>query len=618
MPDILDKFGKSSIDTDYAIATTVKTTRVSGVAVLEAFDLSRFADDTPVFFVTYKKTTDPLTDVVSVTNLVSWKALVNAGANTLTNLTLAPGYTDDGNDVGDFIECIPTSYWENSLIDALLTSFNPDGTLKTAAVQEALNISGAIPPDYTPLANPPSSVTYLGQRSYEMVFNGVDYTDRLNPSTRLRTTRTAAAPVQCTSLNGTTQYWVKTSPNKLTFTDDFVVSVWVKLASYPASSGVIVSRYNGTSGWGLVIGSEGTVDMYGRNGASANVSRVTSYQSIPLNKWVHIAVQLDMSAFTATTTTSYIMIDGTDVPAYVTRGGTNPTSLLQAGNLEIGSQNGGTVLFPGKIAQVAIFNAKVTQAIIRTYISQGLSGSEASIASAYSFSNAVTDLNIATPNDLSIGGGAATATNADSPFGTQGSGLISPTLDYGIVTAATFSTNTTVTVQAPAGNTIPTSGGVSEVLYSGMAAPYGMPKLTSFRLSAFNATDTKALAAQISDFIISQATDPIRWAQNGNAGGGFYFTIDSGRVAGYGFTATLALSAAANTPYVINFPSGMFTDIHQFGLALGAGQATTNQYVGISGNAALTTTQAAFYLISTAATVITATQTKVGYTFNGI
>lgn len=139
MAAITDKFGKASIDTDYAIATTVKTTRVSGATVLEAFDLSKFSDDTPVFFVTYKKTTDPVTGVVSVTNLVSWKGLVNVGANTITNLTLAPGYADTGNAIGDFIECIPTSFWENTLIDGIFVGHNPDGTFKVSAVNDAIN-----------------------------------------------------------------------------------------------------------------------------------------------------------------------------------------------------------------------------------------------------------------------------------------------------------------------------------------------------------------------------------------------------------------------------------------------------------------------------------------------
>jgi len=142
MPAITDYFGKSSTALNYAVATTVKTTRTAGVAVLEAFDLSRYAPDTPVYFITYKKTTDPVTNVVTVTSLVSWKGLVNVGANTLTNLTLAPGYADTGNAVGDFIECIPTSFWENSLIDGLFVGHNPDGTFKKAALQNALGNDG--------------------------------------------------------------------------------------------------------------------------------------------------------------------------------------------------------------------------------------------------------------------------------------------------------------------------------------------------------------------------------------------------------------------------------------------------------------------------------------------
>ncbi len=134
MPLITDYFGKASIDSDTSVATTVKTTRLIGGTVLEAFDLSKFSDDTPVFVVTYKKTIDPVTSEVSVTNLVSWKGLVNAIANTITNLTLAPGYSDTGNAIGDFIECIPTSYWGNSLIDGLMQSINPDGTLKDSIV----------------------------------------------------------------------------------------------------------------------------------------------------------------------------------------------------------------------------------------------------------------------------------------------------------------------------------------------------------------------------------------------------------------------------------------------------------------------------------------------------
>lgn len=133
MAEITDYFGKTSIDSDYAVATTVDTARTAGVTVLEAFDLSKYTEDTPVYFVTYKKTTDPLTNEVLIENLVSWKGLVNSDANTITNMTVAPGYVDLGNDVGDFIELVPTDYWANSLMNGIFVGHNPDGKLKKNA-----------------------------------------------------------------------------------------------------------------------------------------------------------------------------------------------------------------------------------------------------------------------------------------------------------------------------------------------------------------------------------------------------------------------------------------------------------------------------------------------------
>lgn len=128
MAEITDYFGKVSVDDDHSVATTVAADREAGVTVLSGFDLSTFTEDTPVFFITYTKTTDPLTGEVTITDLTSWKGLVNSGASTITNMTIAPGYTDEGNTEGQFIECIPTSYWGNQLVDGIQQEHNPDGT----------------------------------------------------------------------------------------------------------------------------------------------------------------------------------------------------------------------------------------------------------------------------------------------------------------------------------------------------------------------------------------------------------------------------------------------------------------------------------------------------------
>lgn len=371
----------------------------------------------------------------------------------------------------------------NSPINTIVAEFNgniDDDNIKTAAnINGSKLLDGSIPGDKADstfrggwiagVLPAVSSVTYNGNRSYDITFAST-VASYLTPGMRLRTTRTVTAPTQCTDLeSGSSQYYSKTSPSGMTFTDDFVVSAWVKLESYGSIMN-IVSRFNGTSGWTLRVNADGTVALLGFNGGASNFSQVISYQSVPLGKWIHVSAQLDMSTFTASTTTSYIMFDGVDIPASVGRGGTNPTALVQAGDLQIGAANA-TQFFDGKIAQVAIYSAKVTQSTMRTYISQGLSGSETNLISAYSFNNSINDLNTGNANNLTAQG-SAVATNADSPFTVDANGTPGGSYDYEIVTKVV---TTTATVQVPEGCAIPTSGGVSAVDLSSWKAPFGMP-----------------------------------------------------------------------------------------------------------------------------------------------
>lgn len=354
---------------------------------------------------------------------------------------------------------------------------------------------------WSPLGDTPDTITANGNRSYDLVFNSNDLTDTLSPGMRLKATRTVTAPTQCADLEASSShYFNKTSPAGMTFTDDFVVSAWVKLESV-GSAMTIASRWNGTSGWTMDINSSGQIQLVGFNGGAGNNSYLLSYQSIPLNKWVHVAAQLDMSAFTATTTTSYAMIDGVDVPVSVVRGGTNPTALVQAGNLEIGGRNGGLQPFDGKIAQVAIYSAKVTQANVKATISQTLTGSETSLISAYSLSNSLNDLNTGNANNLTAQN-SAVATATDTPFAGGSVG----TTEYGIVTAAAFSTNTTLTVQVPEGYALPTTGGVSAVSYSINKIPFGFPidpaKWTITTTSANDRTTASTSYTTLTDTIV--------------------------------------------------------------------------------------------------------------------
>jgi hypothetical protein len=470
--NINDKF-TSATNGSRPSPTTLTAIHTGGDTTMTCNALTGWPTDTAVHFIIYTTDTDGNKVAGSQTD---WKGVVSG--STITNCVLKAG-TDSGYSIGAIVECAPTAAWADDLTDGLRVEHDQDGThsditatsvTATSGTFTSLTVTGtATSQGWTPLGDVPDTITYNGNRNYDLVFNSVDLSSTLSPGMKLQLTRTVAAPDQCADLEASSsQYFSKSSPSGMTFTDDFAVSAWVKLESY--ATGGIASRFNGTSGWSLRVNSDGTLAMYGYNAGGANFSGVKSYASLPLNKWVHISVQLDMSAFTATTTTSYVMFDGVDVSALVERGGTNPTALVQAGNLEIGSYNASN-FFDGKLAQVAIFNAKVTQATMRGYMSQGLSGSETSLISAYSFDNAITDLNTTNANNLTANGGAA-ATATDSPFANA---VTAGLLEYAEINSVAFSTNTTVNVRVPDTCMIPTSGGVSAVSYSTQSNPYGLP-----------------------------------------------------------------------------------------------------------------------------------------------
>ncbi len=369
---------------------------------------------------------------------------------------------------------------DNRIIDGILAQHNQDGTHKnvtaasltttgnvtiggTLTIANSTNTEG-----WNPLGVTPTLQSSNGQREFVLRYSGVDYTDRLQEGTKLKIPRTVTPGTQSTLLNGTNQYWSKTAPAGMTFTDDFACGAWVYLTSYPTANAYIISRFNGTSGFGIAINMSGQVDVIGFNAGVANLSRVTSYQSVPLFKWVHVAGQLDMSAFTTTTTTSYTMVDGVNVPAVVARSGTNPTALVQAGNLEVGSANAAN-FFPGHIKNAWISSAKVTQANIQQFMNADITSTVVSannIISAFNFNGNGNDANTTNANNLTANNGVtATSTNVN----------FKPT-EYVIVTKAPSYSggNTDVTVFSPQGTGIPNET-LGTASYASVASPYGFP-----------------------------------------------------------------------------------------------------------------------------------------------
>jgi hypothetical protein len=229
----------------------------------------------------------------------------------------------------------------------------------------------------------PDTVTYNGNRSYNLVFNGTDLTDTVSNGMRLKLTRTTAPPTQCTDLEASSsQYWSKTSPAGISFTTTFTCAAWVKLESY-ALGGIISRRNVDTEGWSFDVNADGCIGMSGLRIASNNKT-IRSYQSLPLNKWVHVAACLDMTA--GDTTAQKIWIDGVEVPRTYTLTGTATAIVQGTTALVVGAmKSAGTYPFDGEIAQASVHSACLSDAQIKAMASQTIDSSTPSIVSGFTF-----------------------------------------------------------------------------------------------------------------------------------------------------------------------------------------------------------------------------------------
>lgn len=386
---------------------------------------------------------------------------------TVSTTLPSDGQTIDASDVNTPINAILSEFNGNIDNDNIKTGANINGAKLLASSLPGSSfdttlaggwISGGLPAY--------SSATNNGNKSYDIVFAST-VASLLSPGMRLRTTRTVTAPTQCADLEASSsQYFSSASPAGLSFTTTFTCSAWVKLESY-ALGGIIARRNADTEGWDFGVTADGRLTLTALR-IAANNKFIASYQSLPLNKWVHVAATMDVSA--GDTTAQKIWIDGVEVPRAYTLTGTCAALVQGTTALVVGAQkSAGTNPFDGKIAQAAVFSSQLSDATIKAMQAQTLSGSETNLVSAFSCNNSLLDLNTTNNNDLTASGGAL-MTNADSPFGQDSNGVTAGTTDYELVMKVN---GATATVQVPEGCTIPTSGGVSAVAYSTATSPFG-------------------------------------------------------------------------------------------------------------------------------------------------
>lgn len=427
----------------------------------------------------------------------AFTGVVDTGGSQITSVKFTTGSNATHTTGATIVDYVTGTHF-GAMTKGILIHSDQDGTLKSGAVdvtavladsivtKDKLSTAFELEHDTgwnlsyagTTLAAP-NTITNNGNRSYDVVFNSVDYTNFLSAGQRLRLTRTVSAPTQCADLEASSsQAFTATNATGLATGTTWTMKAKIKPESY--SLGVILAvDDNAAANLQMYMLATGQIVISG--GSAATYDVITSYQSVELNKWQDVTASI-----TVGTPTGEIRINDVVVPSFVTNSAATTVTLSGDEEIYIGRNANGNY-FDGKICQVALFNAVISDATLKTYSGQTMTGSETSCEGFWSLNNTLADLS-ANANTLTAGGGAL-ATNVDSPFGNYLGG----TLEYAIITKTAFSTNTTLTVQVPEGCAIPTSGGVSAVAYSTVKNPYLFPAMNRFRvLAKYNARTQKA------------------------------------------------------------------------------------------------------------------------------
>lgn len=286
-----------------------------------------------------------------------------------------------------------------------------------------------------------------------------DLRGTLSTGMKLSLARSITPPTQCMSFTAaSSQYAIKTSPSGITFTGAFTCEAWVYLNSYNAGTEMTILRKSDASnGFSFSIYTSGQARVF--YGASSNFTDFVTYQSIPLNRWVHIAAVVT----SVSGKTGAIYINGVSVP--ITNTTTAATTITQAGNLAIGANPAATNLFfDGYVSEARIWSTNQSTANVQSNMTKSLVGNESNLVGLFqgngNFNDATTNANNLTAN------GGAIATQANNPYNST---------EYGVITNISYSApTTTLTVFTGTDYMVPNQT-LNTPQYSLVQAPYGFP-----------------------------------------------------------------------------------------------------------------------------------------------
>jgi hypothetical protein len=454
---ISDKLDRVSDSTTArpVLAQLVTPGKAIGATSITVNSLSNWTTTTKVHFAIYNLTSAGVKDPTTQTD---WTGIVSG--NTITNLTLTGG-TDQTYNPGAIVDPTPTAAWAKDLYDNISSFANQNGTLQTAAVQAALNIGNTPAAGWTPIGTTFTYTGNNGNREFTLTAP-IDLTTTLQKGMRMQFTRGTAPPTQCMSFaSASSQYATKSSPSGITFTTAFTLDSWVYLNSY-ANAGIIGRAIPGTSGFLMYLTLGGQVVCY------TVPSQQTSYQSVPLRRWTHIAV-------TYSSGTMVVYIDGTIAPSFLAGSGSSFTQ--GSGPLQIGAYNS-TNFFDGYISEARIWSVAQSQAQIQANMGMVVASNSTNLVFQATGNGTFNDSTTNANNLTATNGASATQTFASINGGTANEPNWAPmnSTEFVIVTdVSTFSGGvTTLKVFSGTCCVIPNMA-LSNPQYSNARAPFGFP-----------------------------------------------------------------------------------------------------------------------------------------------
>lgn len=142
---ITDKFDRvTDSTTGRPIVTTLAAPgKAIAAASITLAAATNWTTTTAIHFVIYNTIVVAGVTVKDGTSQTDWKGTLSG--TTISNLTLTGG-TDRAYSAGAIVELTPTAAWAKELYDALITTLNIDGTLKTDIVTTAKILNANVTP----------------------------------------------------------------------------------------------------------------------------------------------------------------------------------------------------------------------------------------------------------------------------------------------------------------------------------------------------------------------------------------------------------------------------------------------------------------------------------------